>query len=100
MFNLLDNLVEWLGGKLHHLVPFCPWVESAVYEGRGHEVCPVGHAGGEVVEAGRAIEYRHGATHQFLLWVGSAQFVKLLSPQVYLVAQVDFDGTYRLAGVA
>ena len=86
-------------GEFHHLVAFCPGVQTAVQDRRGDDICPVSQSCSEVIKAFAAIERTHTFAHQLLLRIGGAELVELLAPQIDLIAKVYLRRTERLTTV-
>ena len=83
-------------GELHHLVAFCPGVQTTVDDRRGDNIGPVCQGCTEVVDAATAKDGAHTLTHQLLLRIGGAEVVELLAPLIDLIAQVYLHGADRL----
>ena len=98
--DVFEYLVERFLGEFHHLVAFCPRVQTAVHDRRGDDIRPVSQSRTEVIEPFVAIERAHAFAHQFLLRIGCAELIELLTPQVDLVAQVHLRRAERLTTVA
>ena len=92
-----NQFVERLFRELHHLMALGPRIQTAVHQGGGDDVRPVGEGSTEVVDATAAVNHAHTFAHQFLLRIGGAEIVELLAPLVDLVAEVHLDGTDSLA---
>jgi len=92
--------MECLLRESHHLMAFCPWIQFQVHQGRRYQVGHWSHGCGCVVDAAAAIEHTHTLTHELLLRIGCPEIVKLLAPQVDLVAKVHLYGAECLTTVA
>ena len=91
--------MEGLLRELHHLVTFCPRVQAAVDQWRRDEIGPMSQCCTQVIDTLAAINHTHTFAHHLLLWVGCAELIELLAPQIDLITQVHLGRTERLTGV-